>query len=88
MDDGTLEVAASGGSGTLTYTIVEANQSNTTGVFENVPAGTFTVTVTDEQGCIDQVSFEVGAPEELSLNFDDLTGESCLGSNDVARALV
>ena len=82
MDDGTLEVAASGGSGTLTYTIVEANQSNTTGVFENVPAGTFTVTVTDEQGCIDQVSFEVGAPEELSLNFDDLTGESCLGSND------
>ena len=82
MNDGTVQVSATGGSGAITYTITEINQSNTTGVFENITSGVFNLVVTDEKGCVDQTSFEIEAPEELLLNFDNLTGESCLGNND------
>ena len=82
MNDGTVQVSATGGTGAITYTITEVNQSNTTGVFENITSGVFNLVVTDEKGCVDQTSFEIEAPEELLLNFDDLTSESCLGNND------
>ena len=82
MNDGTVKVSATGGSGAITYAITEINQSNTTGVFENITSGVFNLVVTDEKGCVDQTTFEIEAPGELLLNFDDLTGESCLGNND------
>ncbi len=52
--DGEITVTASGGTGTLSFLLVEmpANVSGaTTGIFTGVPAGTYTITVSDENGC-------------------------------------
>ncbi len=49
---GAINITASGGTGTLTYSISGTkDSSNTTGVFENLPAGVYDVSITDENGC-------------------------------------
>lgn len=47
--DGTVTTAVSGGTPPYVYTL--ATQSNTTGTFANLPAGTYTVDVVDANGC-------------------------------------
>ena len=49
--DGTVTVEASGGTGTLTYTLQPDNTSNQTGVFSTVLPGDYTVEVTDINLC-------------------------------------
>lgn len=49
--DGEIEVQASGGTGALTYTLQPLAISNTTGVFTGLAGGTYSVDVTDENGC-------------------------------------
>jgi hypothetical protein len=45
---GAINITASGGTGTLTYSISGTkDSSNTTGVFENLPAGVYDVSITD-----------------------------------------
>lgn len=48
---GSITAEATGGSGTLTYTLLPNSISNTTGVFDNLPGGTYTVSVDDADGC-------------------------------------
>lgn len=51
--DGRITVTASGGTGVLSYALVEipGNTSGAiTGVFTGLPAGTYTFTVTDKNG--------------------------------------
>ena len=52
--DGEITITASGGTGTLTY-VLDQDPGNvtgvTTGVFTGLIAGSYTVTVTDENGC-------------------------------------
>ena len=52
--DGEITVTAAGGTGTLIYILVEAPGNLTgasTGIFTGVPAGTYTIRVTDVNGC-------------------------------------
>ena len=52
--DGIITVTAGGGTGTLSYTIVQIPGNTTgltTGVFTGIPAGTYTVKVADLNGC-------------------------------------
>ncbi|MCB2194302.1 MAG: T9SS type A sorting domain-containing protein [Bacteroidetes bacterium] len=49
--DGTITVEASGGTGSLTYTLRPVNKSNQTGVFSSVSPGEYTVEVIDENYC-------------------------------------
>ena len=48
--DGTITITPAN-TGTYTYTLVETNANNTTGVFTNLPAGTYTVTFNNSFGC-------------------------------------
>lgn len=52
--DGVITVTASGGTGVYTYRLDQAplnTTGNSTGIYSNVGAGTYTVTVRDENGC-------------------------------------
>lgn len=52
--DGVIAVTASGGTGVYTYRLDQAplnTTGNSTGIYSNVGAGTYTVTVRDENGC-------------------------------------
>jgi PKD repeat protein len=67
--DGVITVTATGGTGALTYVLVEdpSNDSGvSTGVFTGLPAGSYTVTVTDLNGChVTTASVTVTGPAVL-----------------------
>ena len=55
--NGEFQLAATGGTGILTYT--EGTTSNTTGLFQNLSAGTYTVTVTDQNNCSKDITVTI-----------------------------
>ena len=55
-NDGTVTVTASGGTGALIYTLNPGAISNGTGTFTNLSANSYTVSVTDANGCGPEVS--------------------------------
>jgi gliding motility-associated-like protein len=83
---GRIEVIASGGSGTLSYTW--APISNTGPIASNIPAGNYSITITDAEGCTIVESATVLEPSPLlpTISVNDV---SCGGSsNGNAKASV
>ncbi|MBL7898419.1 MAG: SprB repeat-containing protein, partial [Crocinitomicaceae bacterium] len=66
--DGSITVQSTGGSGGLTYSWNPANgvPGNT---FNNLDAGIYWAYVTDQNGCIDSVMFDLGQPDSLWAEF-------------------
>ena len=65
--DGAITATASGGSGQLTYSIVGATQDN--GNFFNLGAGTYYLTVTDENGCtVEGTGLTINEPIQLTIS--------------------
>lgn len=77
--DGTATVVASGGTGGLNYAWSPSggNAATATGLI----AGTYTVVVTDANGCFDTVSVTVNEPMALTLGMF-ATNESCYNNCD------
>ena len=67
INDGTITVEASGGTGALTYTLKPDNKSNQTGVFSTVSPGNYTVEVIDENYCgpVSSNTITVGYPDAI-----------------------
>ncbi|MEN0006291.1 MAG: M43 family zinc metalloprotease, partial [Bacteroidota bacterium] len=80
--DGQVVAAAQGGTGTLTYTL--GDETNTTGLFEQLSAGSYTLTVEDQNGCSTLQDVAVAAPTALTAEMDMATNVSCAGANDGA----
>ncbi|MFH2096681.1 MAG: PKD domain-containing protein [Bacteroidota bacterium] len=81
MSDGTVSVSATGGCPPLNYSIGSA--SNTSGTFPGLPGGTYTVTVTDCNGCTDVSNpLTVGENQVISINSQGSTDVSCYGYDD------
>src|SRR5690554_8107061 len=51
-------------------------------VFSNLTAGTYQVSVTDGNGCVQNSSIEVLEPGEMELSATSVTNASCYGLND------
>jgi gliding motility-associated-like protein len=62
---GAIEATGSGGSGTLSYSLDGLN-FQPTGSFTQLPAGTYTVTLSDETGCTTTQETAIQAPEAIS----------------------
>ncbi|MCC7029269.1 MAG: SprB repeat-containing protein, partial [Chitinophagaceae bacterium] len=79
---GSIAISASGGIGTLTYTLQPGNLSNVSGIFSNLIAGTYTITVTDANGCT--ISSTTAIMQAPALNWSLTNGIdiTCNGSND------
>ena len=77
--DGSIQVNVSGGIGPYTYdwSNGDTGSSNT-----NIPAGSYTVTVTDNNDCTKTATYVVNQPAELDINLVTLNHESCMGEND------
>ena len=83
VDDGTITVVASGGTGTLIYTLNPGPVSNTTGIFTGIGPGTYTVTATDDNGCSDiSGSFDFSYPPLLLIDGEASTAINCFGIDD------
>jgi len=70
--DGSITVSAIGGTGILTYYLTPIVY-NTTGIFTSLDAGSYTITVTDENGCTDIIPATVTEPPQLVLNINSDT---------------
>lgn len=83
-NDGNASVSASGGTSGYTY----AWSSGGTDISETgLPAGTYTIVVTDNNNCTSDSTFSISQPDSLSLAFSsvDIT---CNGGSDGQAAVV
>jgi gliding motility-associated-like protein len=63
---GSLSVAPAGGTAPFTYTLTTPTQTNTTGNFTGLVAGTYSVTVRDNVGCTATVTAVIAQPTPLT----------------------
>lgn len=75
------QLTASGSNGTAPYTFVWSTTS-TSATINNLFAGTYTVTVTDNNGCQDSTSAILVDPAALIASIIDSNDVGCLGGND------
>ena len=78
-NDGKLTVTAGGG--TPGYTFAWSNGANTA-MISNLTAGTYTVTVTDANGCTCTKSMTLNDPPQLNCSITINNHVSCYGGND------
>ncbi|MBK8144972.1 MAG: SprB repeat-containing protein [Bacteroidetes bacterium] len=80
--DGSISVQASGGTGILNYSILPNAQNNVTGIFNNVNANIYTVTVTDANNCTATTIVAVAEPSQIVLNTLTAANISCNNLNN------
>jgi len=64
-ENGTVQIVADGGTGTISYTI--NGTTNTTGLFTDLDDGNFIVEVTDQADCLVTISFTLDDPDPISV---------------------
>ncbi len=79
--DGTITVVASGGTGTIQYSISSVpNETVNSGVFTDLGPGTYTVYVQDQNGCsVGPFDFTIDLPPVFSVVSVTPISEICLG---------
>jgi hypothetical protein len=80
--DGTITSQATGGTGTISYTLQPTNQTNTTGSYSNLSANTYTITATDQNGCTTTTQIPVTEPSPLQITNIATTNPTCVPGND------
>ncbi len=78
--DGSATVNPSGGTGSYTYTWTP--NVGSTATVNNIPAGSYQVTVTDANNCQHQENILVNNQNAPSLSIISTTDESCVGAAD------
>jgi hypothetical protein len=76
-NNGIIDVAASGGTGALNYTILPNNVTNTTGYFSNLVVSVYTVVVSDANNCSVSSSINIIQPNPLAFNVWEITNKLC-----------
>jgi len=77
---GSLAVTPSGGTAPFTYTLTAPAQTNTTGSFTGLPAGTFSITVRDNAGCTATVTATLTQPTPVTGTITSLP-VNCFGNS-------
>ncbi|GBL34504.1 serine-rich adhesin for platelets [Filimonas sp.] len=75
--NGQLSMAASGGTGSMTYSLNPTGTSNTIGIFSSLSAGNYTVTATDNNTCSNTTTVSISEPTALQFSSNSLTSPSC-----------
>lgn len=74
---GAIELTVVGGTAPYTYLW---NTGATTQNLENIPAGMYTATVTDDNGCTESITINISEPTELAIN-EQINDVACNGDN-------
>ena len=78
--NGTIEVEASSGTAPYQYSLNGVSFQGS-GLFQGLGAGTYTVTVRDANGCLDNLTESIFEPSELTIETNS-SPVSCFGEND------
>ncbi len=83
VDEGSIQVQASGGTPVYTYTLsgTVPDRINNTGLFNNLPAGSYNISVTDVFNCAPSIlgPIDITQPDPLAINLANVTNISCNG---------
>ena len=79
-NSGSFQIQASGGTGSYNFSI--GNETNTTGIFENLNANTYNITITDENNCTSLIELELTEPAVLEITNNQSTNINCFGNNN------
>lgn len=87
-NDGQIAVTATGGSGIHTFSITPLGpQTNMTGIFNNLSALTYTITVTDANNCTNTTTVSLTQPPLLVPTISSSTNPSCVPGCDGTATL-
>lgn len=89
-NNGRIEVVASGGTGSIVYSISpRSDQFFTDGVFDNLAPGNYNIIIQDQNGCFEEYPFTITEPTLLTgtLQPGSLMPEICAGDNDGAFSI-
>src|SRR6185312_15136800 len=76
---GSVKATATGGTGAYTYSWAPVGGTNATA--SNLTAATYTITVTDANGCVVTASTSITQPLALNISINTITNVSCSGGN-------
>ncbi|WP_431157951.1 Ig-like domain-containing protein, partial [Winogradskyella poriferorum] len=79
LSDGSLTVVGSSGEEPYSYSLDNIDFSNTSGVFENLSAGTYTVYIKDANDCSDSIQIIISEPAILDSSISSTTDVLCFG---------
>lgn len=85
--DGQFEVTGSGGTGTISYSINNGTTNQSSGVFTNVAGGTYSILVSDANGCSTTVQASVNIVNNLTALLLSNQDVSCAGLQDGSASL-
>ncbi len=86
--DGSFQASVTGAQGAVTYTLTPGGISNTTGLFENLTAGLYTVTAEDSQGCTDDEQFTIQSPNAIIVDPIADSSVTCFEDTDGSITVV
>ncbi len=78
--NGSVVTAVSGGQTPFTYTL-NGGSSQSTGTYSNLAAGSYTIQITDANGCSDTQPVTITQPTDVTLSFLSSTDAGCSGNN-------
>ncbi|MES2592745.1 MAG: PKD domain-containing protein [Bacteroidota bacterium] len=82
-NNGSISLNVSGGTGS-NYTYAWTPSGATSAMASNLASGTYTVAVTDQNGCVKAISASVSEPAPLSTAFNSITFPSCFNGQGSA----
>jgi hypothetical protein len=86
--NGSIGIIATGGTSPYTYTLSPGNVQNTTGSFTGLAANTYSISVTDANGCQATVSdISLGEPTAIAFGLPTVTNVSCNGGTNGSVAI-
>jgi hypothetical protein len=78
-NNGSLQVSASGGVSNFEFT--NGTETNSTGIFNNLPPGTYQISVTDGNNCQTTIESIIEEPIELMASISAQQSVGCFGEN-------
>ncbi len=84
--DGSITLTATGGTGTLTYSI-DGTSFQAGNSFQNLAAGSYTISIKDDNNCIVTISEAITEPTQLLLSVTGFSDPSCNGDSDGSFSL-
>jgi len=85
-NNGSFQVEATGGIEPISYNIGGGPQNN--GNFNNLNAGTYNVTISDDYGCEANCEITISQPDEISCEISENKPISCSGNSDASATAI
>ncbi len=87
--DGEIILGVTGGASPYSYSLDANDFSNTTGLFQNLAAGEYAITIKDVNGCTVEITVKIASPEsELSAAIAAGPAITCFGESTTATVTV